>query len=71
MKSVFFVSQPLKGMVLETLKDIIRSSKFQFVTLVTNLNPSCYDEDIGYLDTVRDNILYWMENMVNLKITKP
>lgn len=64
MKTVFFVSQPLKGLVLETLKDIIRSSKFQFVTLVTNLNPACYDEDMDYIDTIRDNILFWMENAV-------
>lgn len=64
MKSVFFISQPLKGIVLETLKDIIRSSKFQYVALITNLNPTSYNEDEDYFDILRDNILMWMQNAV-------
>ena len=64
MKAVFFVSQPLKGLVLETLKDIIRTSKFQFVTLISNLDPTSYDELPNYFDKVQDNCLIWMGNAV-------
>ncbi len=64
MKAVFFVSQPLKGLVLETLKDIIRTSKFQYVTLITNLNPISYNEQSNYFDEIQDNCLAWMGNVV-------
>lgn len=66
MKAVFFISQPLKGIVLDTLKDIMRSSKFQYITIVTNVNPSCYGEDSDfYFDEIRDKCLMWMENAVS------
>ncbi len=70
MKAVFFISQPLRGIVIETLKDIIRSSKFQYITIVTNLNPSCYGENSeSYFDDIRDKCLIWMENAVSFIIT--
>ena len=65
MKAVFFISQPLKGVVVETLKDIIESSKFQFMTIITNLNPTCYNESLDYFDEIKDNCLIWLKNAVN------
>lgn len=62
MKAVFFISQPLKDIVLETIKDIIRSSNFQYLTIITNLDPVFYDEDAQYFDEIRDKCLIWMNN---------
>ena len=65
LKGVFFLAQPLKGMCLETLKDIICSSKFQYVIIVTNVNPASYDQTIDYFDQIRDECLIWMKDAVN------
>lgn len=61
-KAVFLLSQPLRGVVIETLKDILISSKFQFVLIVTNLDPSVYDETPDHFDSVTDKCLFWMSN---------
>jgi FtsZ-interacting cell division protein YlmF len=64
LKGAFFISQPLKGLVLEILKDILTSSKFQYIMIITNVNPRNYDETMDYFDTIKDNCLIWMENPV-------
>jgi hypothetical protein len=66
LKAVFFISQPLKGIVLETLKDILLASKFQFLTIVTNVNPVSYDQSMEYFDEIRDDCLMWLSNPVSL-----
>jgi hypothetical protein len=65
LKGVFLISRPLKGAVLDTLKEIVISSRFQFVTIVTNIRPESYDESEDYLDRIRDECLMWMSNVVS------
>ena len=65
LKGAFLISQPLRGITLDILKDIIQSSKFQYVLIVTNVNPLSYDESSDYFDTIRDKCLtMWMANPV-------
>ena len=52
----------------ETLKDILKSSKFQYVNLILN------DTDIDlnqtdYIDGLKDDMLIWMGNAVSLDLT--
>jgi hypothetical protein len=71
LKAVILISKPLKGIVLDTLKEILISSKFQFLTLITNVNPECYEElsseEEDYFDQIRDQCLMWMSNAVKKK----
>ncbi|CAF0750297.1 unnamed protein product [Brachionus calyciflorus] len=62
LKAVFFISQPLRGLVIETLKDIILSSRFQFITIITNLHPNFYGVSQELFDQIRDDCLIWMSN---------
>ncbi len=64
MKGVFLIGQPLKGIVLETLKDILKSSQFQYIVIITNISPAIYDQTIDYFDQIRDDCLVWMNNAV-------
>lgn len=66
MKGVFLISQPLKGATIETLRDIIVTSKFQFIVLITNLHPISYGETDEYIDSLKDNCLTWMKDAVTL-----
>lgn len=68
-KAVIFISQPLRGVVLETLKEIIISSKFQYLTILTNLEPILYDESSDYFDKLSDQCLMWMSNPVRICLT--
>ena len=66
-KAVFFISQPLKGVVIDTLKEIIIASRFQFVIVITNLHPELYDESSNELfDRLTDQCLIWMSNPVRI-----
>ncbi|RNA41962.1 sec1 family domain-containing 2 [Brachionus plicatilis] len=62
LKAVFFISQPLKGLVVEILKDILTSSTFQFITIVTNLHPNFYGISKDLFDQLRDDCLIWMSD---------
>jgi hypothetical protein len=64
MKGVFLISRPLNGEVLDTLKEILIASRFQFVTIITNVRPEYYGETEDYLDRIRDDCLMWMSNAV-------
>jgi hypothetical protein len=63
-KGVFFISQPLVGSVVDTLKDIVSSSQFQVVYIVTSIHPSSFDMTDEYFDTLKDNCLMWMKDVV-------
>lgn len=65
-KAVFFVSQPLRDLVIDTLKEILIASKFQFITIVTSVNPASYDESVDFFDQLRDQCLIWMDNAASL-----
>lgn len=64
-KGVFLISQPLTGLVVETLRDIITSSKFQFIIIITNVSPLAYGETADFFDSIKDNCLIWMNDAVN------
>jgi hypothetical protein len=59
------VSQPLKGLTLEILKDIIKSSKFQIIIIVSSLHPSDFGLEEEYFDKLKDDCLIWMGNVVS------
>lgn len=65
-KAVFLIAQPLKGLVLDTLKEIIIASQFLFVTIVTSVDPSIYDESGSLFDKLTDECLIWMSNPVRI-----
>lgn len=67
-KAVFLISQPLRGLVLDTLREIIIASQFQYVVIVTSLDPAAavYDETShdDFFDKLTDQCLVWMSNPV-------
>ena len=68
-KGVFFVSQPLVGAVVDTLRDIVQSSQFQVVYIVTSVQPASFDETDEYFDTLKDSCLMWMKDGVSLLLS--
>lgn len=64
-KAVFLIAQPLRGIVLDTLKEIIIASKFQYVTIVTSIEPIAYDESRELFDRLTDECLIWMSDPVD------
>ena len=66
LKGVFFISQPILGAVVDTLRDIISSSQFQVVFIVTSVHPTSFEETDEYFDTLKDNCLIWMKDVVSL-----
>lgn len=62
LKAVFFVSQPIRNAVEETLEQIISSSHFQYVLIVTNMHPNEYEFSDDHLDELKDKCLIWMRN---------
>lgn len=64
-KAVFLIAQPLRAIVLDTLKEIVIASRFQYVIIVTSVEPSAYDESRELFDRLSDECLIWMSNPVD------
>ena len=57
-----------KRINIEILKDILKSSKFQYVILIINETDIDLNQS-DYIDCLKDDMLIWMGNAVCLKIS--
>jgi len=71
-KAVFVISTPLIGQTTATLRDIVQSSDFQYVVVVSTLCSAMHtlvqrgpmDDDMWAFHKLEDSLLDWMGNMV-------
>ena len=72
MKAVFILNSLLEGVTREILHDIIQSSQFQYVVVITAMSTAVHnftrngvsEEDPGFFQQVEERLLEWMGNMV-------
>lgn len=71
MKAVFILNSLLEGVTREILHDIIQSSQFQYVVVITAMSTAVHnftrngvsEEDPGFFQQVEERLLEWMGNM--------
>lgn len=70
---MFITSGVLSDVIVDTIRDIIQASHFQYVIVITAVSPSVHlysrtgsmeGDETAVFERVEDKILEWMGNMV-------